>query len=105
MGKFNNHFKQAGEPEGYTGFLRITCEKCGAIKSFNPKTPVTEFRCEQCGYVTTLENLNSAKFICECGKSWGYKTNARERIIEQPCIACGNLMTAEQDKHGDYKPI
>lgn len=41
------------EPDEYKGFLMIKCEKCGEIKGFCAKTPISEYRC-QCGGKTKL---------------------------------------------------
>lgn len=91
--------------ESYKGFLRITCVHCGETGSFNARYPIGFYRCKSCGENNALHDLHRLKFRCECGHTWVYHTNAKERIIEQNCLACGMPMQAEQDKNGDYSPL
>ena len=91
--------------ESYKGFLRITCVHCSETGSFNARYPIGFYRCKSCGENNALHDLHRLKFRCECGHTWVYHTNAKERIIEQNCLACGMPMQAEQDKNGDYSPL
>lgn len=91
--------------ESYKGFLRITCVHCGETGSFNARYAIGFYRCKSCGANNALHDLHRLKFRCECGHTWVYHTNAKERIIEQNCLACGMPMQAEQDKNGDYSPL
>lgn len=91
--------------ESYKVFLRITCVHCGETGSFNARYPIGFYRCKSCGENNALHDLHRLKFRCECGHTWVYHTNAKERIIEQNCLACGMPMQAEQDKNGDYSPL
>lgn len=93
------------KPQGYWGFLMIKCPVCGTVRGFAPKTPVVDYICEACGHRSPLEDMHKAIFRCKCGKSWLYRTNMTDRMIERPCLECGAPMTSEQDKHGDYHPV
>ncbi len=101
--------EQPTEPErktpAYKGFLHLVCENCGAPSTFNAKTPVRDFQCKACGYVTPLMDLGDMTLSCECGKVWHYRTNALERLVEVNCVACHSPMIGEMDKHGDYRPL
>lgn len=97
--------KEPAPQESYKGFLRITCVHCGETGSFNARYPIGFYRCKSCGENNALHDLHRLKFRCECGHTWVYHTNAKERIIEQNCLACGMPMQAEQDKNGDYSPL
>ena len=84
---------------GYSGFLMLECPKCGEVRAFNPKQPVTELVCRKCGQVTELEHLAVLEMACpSCGKTWGYRTNIEEPEIVHACIACGGEMASRWDK-------
>lgn len=93
------------EVEGYKGFLLIKCEACGSVHGFCSKAPIKSSICKSCGHETSLNDLHTAAFSCECGEVWRYKTNLTDRLIEHPCLSCGAPMSAEQDKNGNYAPI
>lgn len=82
------------EPEEYKGFLMIKCEKCGEIKGFCAKTPISEYRC-QCGGKTKLRNLKMVHLHCKCGSYFKYKTNITDERFEYNCLTCGSPVDLE----------
>lgn len=66
--------KEQVEPEEYKGFLMIKCEKCGTVKGFCAKTPISEYKCD-CGGRTKLHDLKMVHLHCKCGSYFKYKTN------------------------------
>lgn len=96
---------QSDEREGYKGFLRIRCVKCGKLKSFCTKKRLSGYYCE-CGGYTILEGLVDIDARCSvCGHTWGYRTNNTAQLDEITCLECGAPITLEQDKYGDYQTI
>lgn len=93
------------EQEGYKGFLRIRCVKCGKLKSFCTKKRLSGYYCE-CGGYTILDDLVEINARCSvCGHTWGYRTNNTDPLDEITCLKCGAPITLEQDKHGNYRTI
>lgn len=88
------------EIEGYKGFLLMKCEKCGKIKGYCAKIPVTEHRCD-CGYHTKITSVKRVFLNCECGESYRYKTNITDEIFDYPCISCGNIVDMKYNKRHD----
>ena len=76
---------------GHKGFLLIKCQHCGKLKGFCAKTPIHTYICD-CGGKTPIQNLVHASASCKCGKTWRYRTNADDKMIEINCIKCGNLI-------------
>lgn len=96
---------QSDEREGYKGFLRIRCVKCGKLKSFCTKKRLSGYYCE-CGGYTILDDLVDIDARCSvCGNTWGYRTNNTAPLDEITCLECGAPITLEQDKYGDYQTI
>lgn len=70
------------EREGYKGFLRIRCVKCGKLKSFCTKKRLSGYYCE-CGGYTILDDLVEINARCSvCGHTWGYRTNNTDPLDE-----------------------
>lgn len=88
------------EPEpGYRGFLLMECGKCGRLKGFNAKEPVTENTCRDCGHVTVLKDVVRADLYCPvCKKTWRYKTNTTQPDLSCACINCGTRMRSRWNK-------
>lgn len=88
----------ADEPdEEYRGFLLIKCEKCGAVKGFCAKNPITRYRCS-CGHETPLHDLRPAHLECKCGQRYTYRTNIGERMFSYNCLNCGSPVDLELNK-------
>lgn len=87
-------------PEEYKGFLLIKCDKCGAVKGFCAKTPITASRCE-CGGRTELNDLKPLHLKCKCGSSFTYKTNITDEVFDYPCLKCGSPVDLELNKRRD----
>lgn len=79
----------AARPWRYKGFLLIKCQHCGMLKGFCAKTPIDTYICD-CGGKTPIQNMVHATAVCECGKTWTYRTNARDQTLEINCIQCGS---------------
>ena len=78
------------KPAGtYKGFMRLRCQKCGAVHSFCAKTPISEYRCYKCGGKTELENMHRMFVECKCGSKYSYYTNEMEEMITHDCLNCG----------------
>lgn len=73
----------------HKGFLLIKCQHCGKLKGFCAKTPIHTYICD-CGGKTPIQNLVPANASCKCGKTWGYRTNANDEMLEINCIECGS---------------
>lgn len=86
--------KEQVEPEEYKGFLMIKCEKCGTVKGFCAKTPISEYKCE-CGGKTKLHDLKMVHLHCKCGSYFKYKTNITDERFEYNCLACGSPVDLE----------
>lgn len=86
--------KEQAEPEEYKGFLMIKCEKCGAVKGFCAKTPISEYKCE-CGGKTKLHDLKMVHLHCKCGSHFKYKTNITDERFEYNCLTCGSPVDLE----------
>ena len=85
----------AGDDEGYKGFLLMECEECGKIKGFCARKPITSYRCDDCGHITQLKNLRPAFLKCKCGREYKYKTNAKGYLITYNCLDCGSPVDLE----------
>ncbi len=83
-----------GEAEEYKGFLMIKCEKCGTVKGFCAKTPISEYKCE-CGGKTKLHGLKMVHLHCKCGSHFKYKTNIADERFEYNCLTCGSPVDLE----------
>lgn len=86
--------KAEQEPEEYKGFLMIKCEKCGNIKGFCAKTPISEYTCS-CGGKTKLHGLKMVHLHCKCGSYFKYKTNITDERFEYNCLECGSPVDLE----------
>lgn len=86
--------EDGAEPEEYKGFLYIECEKCGAIKGFCIKNPITHHKCE-CGHETELRGLRPAHVRCECNSRFTYSTNLRCESFTIDCLHCGSPVDME----------
>lgn len=91
---------QDGQQRQYKGFLLVKCERCGKVKGFCAKTPISAFRCE-CGHRTELRDLAPAHLKCKCGSQFTYNTNFTERQFDYPCLHCGSPIDLELNKRGD----
>lgn len=93
------------EREGYKGFLRMRCVKCGKLKSFCTKKRLSGYYCE-CGGYTILDDLVEIDARCSvCGHTWHYQTNNTDPLDEIMCLSCGAPITLERDKRGNYRTI
>lgn len=94
--------EKAEEPKGYIGFLHMVCPVCAQEKDVSLKHPLKKFRCPE-GHESVLTGEpRKAEYLCECGKYWRYKTNARSEIITVKCISCEtptDLMWNEKKQH------
>lgn len=82
--------KMKFNPEnGHKGFLIIRCQKCGKIKGFCAKNPVTDYRCS-CGAETPLGDLRRAEVTCKCGGHYKYRTNIEDKVFDFSCLSCGS---------------
>lgn len=89
---------QDEEPgEEYRGFLLIKCEKCGTVKGFCAKNPITRYRCD-CGHETPLHDLRPAHLKCKCGQWYKYRTNISEQTFTYNCLNCGGPVDMELNK-------
>lgn len=82
------------EGVGYAGFLYIRCEECGAERGFNAKKPTKAHICS-CGHRTPLADLARVEARCECGQSWRYYTNIRDKTFTMSCLRCGSPIDLE----------
>ena len=91
----------------YTGFLMIDCQQCGNRHPFNAKVPISTYRCKECGGATPLGKLNRLRLFCECGRSYGYKTNINtDEIFDVNCLNCGSPVAMEwSEKRDRYEPV
>lgn len=89
--------KDEPENEGYTGFMKIRCSKCGKEKAFCSKTPLTYFKCMECGTKTELVGLAKLYADCRCGRNSYYFTNIEDAEIDVKCIDCGTAIKTEWD--------
>ena len=87
------------EQESYKGFLYIECEKCGALKGFCVKHPLTYHKCE-CGHETRLRGLRPAHVKCECNSQFRYHTNIQRDAFTIECLHCGSPVDMELDGKG-----
>lgn len=88
-----------GSGEAYKGFLLIKCEKCGKIKGFCAKYPLTFHQCE-CGHRTELHDLNPVHAVCKCGSSFKYRTNIRDKQFTINCLDCKAPIDMELNGRG-----
>lgn len=86
--------KEQAEPEEYKGFLMIKCDKCGTVKGFCAKTPISEYKCD-CGGKTKLHGLKMVHLHCKCGSHFKYKTNITDERFEYNCLTCGSPVDLE----------
>ena len=75
------------ENEGYTGFMKIRCSK----------SPLTYFKCMECGTKTELVGLAKLYADCRCGRDSYYFTNIEDAEIDVKCIDCGTAIKTEWD--------
>ncbi len=87
------------EPQTYQGFMYIECEKCGALKGFCVKQPITYHRCE-CGHKTELHDLRAAHVKCECGSKFKYHTNIQSNAFTISCLHCDSPVDMELGSKG-----
>lgn len=85
------------EKEGYTGFMKIRCSKCGKGRTFCSKSPLTYFKCMECGTKTELVGLAKLYADCRCGRNSYYFTNIEDAEIDVKCIDCGTTIKTEWD--------
>lgn len=81
--------KEAGEEEGFRGFLHLTCSRCGRTKTFYSKERLTVHRCCDCGKETELKEMRRVYTSCGCGQDSYYLTNNTMPVLKIPCIRCG----------------
>lgn len=87
--------ENGAEPkESYKGFLLLRCEKCGKVKAFCAKFPMTYHQCE-CGHRTELHDLKPVHAHCECGGNYSYKTNVQDEQFSINCIDCQSPIDLE----------
>lgn len=104
----NTDREQAEEPgtetemerEEYKGFLLVKCQRCGEIRGFCAKDPMSAYKCK-CGAWTPLIGLRRARLECECGGKYNYKTNITDKLLEYDCLNCGSPITMELDTKRD----
>lgn len=82
------------EPQTYKGFMYVECEKCGVLKGFCVKQPITYHKCE-CGHKTELRDLRPAFVQCECSKRFKYRTNIQSESFTINCLNCGSPVDME----------
>lgn len=82
------------EPQTYKGFMYVECEKCGVLKGFCVKQPITYHKCE-CGHKTELRNLRPALVKCECNSKFKYHTNIQSESFTINCLHCGSPVDME----------
>ena len=87
------------EPEEYKGFIMLKCDRCGKIRGFCAKYPITSSRCD-CGHSIELRGLRPAHLKCKCGSKFTYKTNITEERFDYPCLNCGSPVDLEINKRG-----
>lgn len=85
------------ENEGYTGFMKIRCSKCGKERTFCSKSPLTYFKCMECGTKTELAGLAKLYADCRCGRNSYYFTNIEDAEIDVKCIDCETTIKTEWD--------
>lgn len=83
--------------DGYTGFMKIRCSKCGKERTFCSKTPLTYFKCMECGTKTEFVGLAKLYADCRCGRNSYYFTNIEDAEIDVKCIDCGTAIKTEWD--------
>lgn len=75
--------------EGFSGFLKIECEKCGKIHSFCAKEKQRDFYCKECGHITHITRLRHMFLNCPCcGRHSRYFTNFTEEDVTENCFFC-----------------
>lgn len=89
------------EAESYKGFLIIKCQRCGKIKGFCAKAPVSAFTCGECGGKTGLRHLKPLHIKCKCGSQFTYNTNIDGDTFEWPCLNCGSPVDLQLNRRGD----
>ena len=85
------------ENEGYTGFMKIRCSKCGKERTFCSRSPLMYFKCMECGTKTELAGLAKLYADCRCGRNSYYFTNIEDAEIDVKCIDCGTAIKTEWD--------
>lgn len=97
---------EADTAASYTGFLHLRCPRCGEVKTFCTRTPISDYRCG-CGHRFPLSGLTQARTACsKCGKASRYQTNITDWYLEIPCVSCGAPGSLEYNpKTGAYRPI
>lgn len=80
--------------KNYKGFMIIKCDKCGMVKSFCSRQPITHCICD-CGNHTELNKLKRLYVNCECGMNSKYLTNMTEQLFDAECIECGYPVTVQ----------
>lgn len=95
-----------GKRGNYKGFLIARCSKCGHIRSFCAKVPITEYRCADCGHKTPLHNLTPMNVTCKCGKHFKYYTNLSDDSFTYTCFSCGAPVDMVYNKKaGAYQTV
>ena len=75
--------------DGFSGFLKIECGKCGKRHSFCAKEKTTDFYCKQCGYTTHFTKLRHMFIDCpSCERHSRYFTNFTEEDVTENCFFC-----------------
>ena len=88
------------EPKKYKGFLLIRCDRCGKLRAFNARNPISEYRCSECGAITPLPDLKMAYMDCTCGAHFKYKTNETAMEIRYNCLDCGKKVKMNLNSRG-----
>ncbi len=82
-------------PRTFKGFLYIKCSKCGHIHAFCAKTPMSVYRCGECGGRTPLDSMAPLRITCECGAKYNYLTNVVMDQMDVTCFTCGAPVAVE----------
>ena len=85
----------------YSGFLTVQCSKCGEVRSFCAKKPITHSPCKACGNVTKLREMKPLYLRCrDCDAEFKYKTNITEDWTTMNCLRCGREIGVALNSRG-----
>lgn len=93
-------------PKTYKGFLLIRCARCGELRGFCAKQPISSYRCAVCEGETPLRNLVPAYVNCKCGAQFKYRTNMTGCSFTYKCLHCGAPVDMEyNEKARTYQTV